>query len=144
MVHWAVGLEISPDKLKPLYLHYQNAYDHQTWEGGWPNRRICAFHFVEIRCAFCLYLQKGLEFFVIKFYSSSPSFKRNILRSLNLEFKTSAHAQIAITHYSYYLQISWHDINLKLTLEIHFDKWSWLMNFNNLIRWPFLEMCSGM
>ena len=112
--------------------------------GGWPNRRICAFHFVEIRCAFCLYLQKGLEFFVIKFYSSSPSFKRNILRSLNLEFETSAHAQIAITHYSYYLQISWHDINLKLTLEIHFDKWSWLMNFNNLIRWPFLEMCSGM
>ena len=26
-----------------------------------------------------------------------------------------------------YLQISWHDMNLKLTLGIRFDKWGWSM-----------------
>ena len=28
------GLARSRDKLKPLYLHYHNAYDHKTWHGG--------------------------------------------------------------------------------------------------------------
>ena len=28
------GLARSHDKLKPLYLHYHNAYDHKTWHGG--------------------------------------------------------------------------------------------------------------
>ena len=28
------GLERSRDKLKPLYLHYHKAYDHQTWIVG--------------------------------------------------------------------------------------------------------------
>ena len=36
--------------------------------------------------------------FLIKLCSSDPSFNRNILRSLNLKFKISAHAQITITH----------------------------------------------
>ena len=143
MVHWAVGLEIPPDKLKPLYLHYQNAYDHQIWEGGDLTEGSVHSTLWKLGVHF-VYIYRTDWNFLIKFYSSSPSFKRNILRSLNLEFKTSAHAQIAITHYSCYLQISLHDINLKLTLEIHFDKWGWLMNFNNLITWPFLEMCSDM
>ena len=37
--------------------------------------------------------------FLIKFCSSDPSFNRNILRSLYLKFKTSAHAHIAIAYY---------------------------------------------
>ena len=36
---------------------------------------------------------------LIKFYSFDPSFDRIILRSLYLKFKTSAHAQITITHH---------------------------------------------
>ena len=47
---------------------------------------------------FCLFLQNRLEFF-IKFCSSDPSFNRNILRSLYLKFKTSAHLDIIITYY---------------------------------------------
>ena len=37
--------------------------------------------------------------FFIKFCSSDPSFNRNILRSLYLKFKTSAHVHIIITYY---------------------------------------------
>ena len=37
--------------------------------------------------------------FLIKFWSSDPSFNRNFLRSLYLKFKTSVHAYIAITYY---------------------------------------------
>ena len=37
--------------------------------------------------------------FLIQFCNSNPSYNRNIVRSLHLKFKTSAHAQITITHY---------------------------------------------
>ena len=37
--------------------------------------------------------------FLTKLRSSDPSFNRNILRSLYLKFKTSAHAQIAMAYY---------------------------------------------
>ena len=37
--------------------------------------------------------------FAIKFGSSDPSFNRNILRSLYLKFKASAHAESTTTHY---------------------------------------------
>ena len=30
----AVASARSPDKLKPLYFHYQSAHDHQTWQDG--------------------------------------------------------------------------------------------------------------
>ena len=35
---------------------------------------------------------------------------------------------------TYYLQISWHDMNLKLTLGLQFDKWSWSMNLSTWSR----------
>ena len=87
---------------------------------------VCAFHFVEIQSAFCLIFRTDWNF-LIKFCSFHPSFNRNILRSIYLNFKTSAHTQIAITPTTCYLQTSWHDMNLKLTLGIHFVKWSWSM-----------------
>ena len=40
---------------------------------------------------------------------------------------------------TYYLQIFWHDMNLKLTLGTHFDKW-----FYQLDHVFFLEMHSGL
>ena len=63
-------------------------------------------------------LQRGLEFFLTKLGNSDPSYYRNILTPLYLKFKSSAHVQIAFTHYIYYLQISWFDMNLKFTLKI--------------------------
>ena len=35
---------------------------------------------------------------------------------------------------TYYLQISWHDMNLKFTLGLQFDKWSWSMNLSTWSR----------
>ena len=52
----------------------------------------------EIQSAFCLYLQKALDF-LMEFCSSDPSFNRVILRSLYLKCEISGHAPIAITHY---------------------------------------------
>ena len=52
----------------------------------------------EIQSAFCLYLQKALDF-LMEFCSSDPSFNRVILRSLYLKCEISGHVQIAITHY---------------------------------------------
>ena len=34
MTLWSSGFIRSHDKLKPLYLHYQRAYGHQTWQDG--------------------------------------------------------------------------------------------------------------
>ena len=31
---WSRGLERSRANLKQLYLHYHNAYEHQTWMDG--------------------------------------------------------------------------------------------------------------
>ena len=31
MTLWSSGLAGTCDKLKPLYLHYHNTYEHQTW-----------------------------------------------------------------------------------------------------------------
>ena len=45
--------------------------------------------------------------------------------------------QLFIT--TYYLKVSWHDMNLKLLLGILFDKWSWSM-----IMWLFWKMYSGL
>ena len=78
---------------------------HPTPFGG-------VFHIVDIHFVFCPYLR------------SDPSFNRSILTLLYLKFGTYAH-QLFIT--TYYLQISWHDMNLKLTLRIRFAKWSWSM-----------------
>ena len=72
-----------------------------------------------------VYLFRTDRNFLSNFCSSDPSFDRNILRSLYLKFKISAHAQTTVT--LYYLQISWHDMNFKLTWGMHFDKLSWLM-----------------
>ena len=67
------------------------------------NNRLCAFHFVEIfqfveiqSALFCIFRTDWN--FLIEFCSSEPNFNRNILRPLYLKFKTSAHAEIAITH----------------------------------------------
>ena len=54
--------------------------------------------FVEIQSVFFYNFRTDWKF-LIKVSSSDPSFNRNILRSLYLKFKTSAHAQIAITYY---------------------------------------------
>ena len=62
--------------------------------------------------------------FLIKFCSSDTSFDRNILTFLYLKFKTSVNVKVGNTHNYVLFTISWHDMNLKLTLEIYFDKWS--------------------
>ena len=72
-----------------------------------------------------VYLFRTDRNFLSNFCSSDPSFARNILRPLYLKFKKSTHAQMTVA--SYYLQISWHDMNLKLTWGMHFDKLNWLM-----------------
>ena len=51
-----------------------------------------------MQSAFCLYLRTGSTF-LFTFYSSDPSFNWNLLRSLYLKFKISAHAHIAMTYY---------------------------------------------
>ena len=43
----------------------------------------------------------------------------------NLKYLPMRQLQFLIT--SYYSQISWHDMKLKLALEIEFDKWNWWM-----------------
>lgn len=48
--------------------------------------------------------------------SSDLSFNKSILTLLSLKFETSAHAQIAVIYYYIFLQVSWHEMNLKLTL----------------------------
>ena len=84
------------------------------------------FHFVEIQSAF-FYIFRADWNFQIKFCSVDPSFNRNILRSLYLKFKASAHVQTAIAHcYVIFTNfLTWHV--WKLTLGINFDKWSWTM-----------------
>ena len=47
--------------------------------------------------------------------------------------------QILIT--TYYLQISWHDINLRLTLGMQFDKLSWPMTWSTWTRDFFSKSC---
>ena len=34
MTFWSRGVDRSRGKLKPLYLHYQRVYGHQTWQDG--------------------------------------------------------------------------------------------------------------
>ena len=80
----------------------------------------------EIQSPFFFCIFRTTRNFLIKFCSSDPSLNINILRSIYLKFKTCAHAQIPITHYYVLFTISGH-MNLKLTLGIHFDKWSWAM-----------------
>ena len=65
--------------------------------------------------------------FWTKFGNSDPSFNWNILTLLYLKSEMSALAQIAVIHCYILLQVPWHDINLKLTLGMLFNKWSWSM-----------------
>ena len=83
--------------------------------------------------------------FLAKFDSSDASLNRSILTFLYLKFETSARMrklQLFIT--TCHLQFSWHDINLKLTLGILFDKWSWSMILSTWSRgffWKFFLLC---
>ena len=71
--------------------------------------------------------------FLTKFWWSDLSFSRSILTSLYLKNFKYLHMSklwlFVTTYYQryYYLQISWHDLNLKFTLGILFDKWNWLL-----------------
>ena len=51
-----------------------------------------------------------------EFDSSDLSFNKSILTLLSLKSETSAHTQIAVIYYYIFLQVSWHEMNLKLTL----------------------------
>ena len=57
-----------------------------------------AFHFVEMQST-CFYIFRRDWNFLMKFWSSDPSFNRKILRSLYLKLKPSAHGHIAITYH---------------------------------------------
>ena len=81
------------------------------------SQRGCAFHFVEIQSAFCLYLQNEYKF-LTKFSSFDPSFNRSTLILLYLKSKTSAYAQIALIHYYILLSISFL-IDMILILNLH-------------------------
>ena len=82
--------------------------------------------------------------FLSKFWTSDPSVNRNIFRSLYLEFKTSTHVQIAITHYYVLFTNIWirnrDDMNLRFTLGKHFGKWSGSMILSTWSR-DFLQKC---
>ena len=54
--------------------------------------------------------------FLTKFVSSNPSSNRNILTLLYLKFETYVHVQITVIHYNIFLQVSWNDMDLKLSL----------------------------
>ena len=75
------------------------------------NTTHCAFHFVkifhyvEIQFAYCLYLQKGLEF-LTKFWYPDQMLSRNIFKPLYLKAETSALHNLRFLFYTYYLQIS--------------------------------------
>ena len=61
--------------------------------------------------------------FLTKFDSSDSSFNKSILTLLYLKSETSVRKfQLSIN--KYYLQVSWHDMDLKDALGILFDKWS--------------------
>ena len=78
---------------------------HSTW-WKYPTSWKFNQHFVYI-------FRTGWNF-LIKIWSSNLSYNRNILRSLYLKFKTSAHAQITITHYyvlfTYFL--TWYELEI--------------------------------
>ena len=46
--------------------------------------------------------------------SFESSFNRSILALPYLKFEIFAHAQLQLFHTAYYLQVSWHDMNLNL------------------------------
>ena len=68
-----------------------------------------------------------LGIFLIKLWSSVPSFNIIILIPIYLKFETSSHAQITITYYYILFRLSLYDMKLKLKLEIFFDIWNWSM-----------------
>ena len=74
------------------------------------------FRFVEMKSTFFLIFRRDGNF-LIKFCSSDSSFNRNILRSLYLKFKASAHAHIAIAYYYALFTnfLTWYEF-LKLSL----------------------------
>ena len=78
-------------------------------EGVKKKVRVVHFTSWKFTSHFVYILRTDLNF-LIKFCNSDPSFNRNILRKLQL---------LIIT---YYLEISWNDMNLKLTLGIHSDE----------------------
>ena len=80
--------------------------------------------------------------FFIKFCYSDPSFNRNIWRSIYLKFK-----QLRMSNCnSSLLRISWHEINLKLSLHWRYilisEVGQWFYQVD--ITWLFLEMYSGL
>ena len=61
--------------------------------------------------------------FLTKLGSPNPSLNRSILTLVYLKFETSPHPQmhkLKLFINTYYLQVSWHDMNLKFG-----DQWSW-------------------
>ena len=74
-------------------------------------------HSTSWKCSlYFVYIFRTGRNFLIKLCSSDPSLSINILRSLYLKFKTSAHAHIANTYYYDDLEISWHEMNFKFSL----------------------------
>ena len=70
-------------------------------------------------CIWCISSER-IGVFSIKFCSSDPSFNRNILRSLYLKFKISAHALILITHW-YVLFLTWYEFETCWQWFYHLD-----------------------
>ena len=71
------------------------------------------FRFADIHLHF-MHIFRTDWIFWTKFGSSDPSFNRGILTLLVLKFETSASAEIAVNHIgvnTYYLQVSWNDMN---------------------------------
>ena len=96
-----------------------------------------AFHFIEIQSAF-FHIFRTDRKFLTKFANSEPTFNRSILTLLYLIFEISAFIS------AYYLQLSLHDMNLKLTSRIRFDEWSWPMTSSTWSRDFFLKMYFGL
>ena len=70
-------------------------------------------------------IQNKLKFFKAKFGSFDPSYKTMILILYTWNSKHLHIRKLYLLISLYFLQVSWHDMNLKLTSGTFFDKRSW-------------------
>ena len=80
--------------------------------------------------------------FLLKFCSSHPSFSRNILRSLYLNFKTSAYTHIAISYYYALFTnfLIWYELNSHCYILIN-EVGQWFYQLHHL---TFLKIYSNL
>ena len=124
-----------------------------TWRGKWlfhgkPEAVCVCLHegYIPphgIQSAFCLYFHNGFKFFLTKFGSSDLKLNRNILTLSIWNLKHLSMSKFQLFINIYYLQVTWHDTSLKLTLQYllinEVGQW-----FFDLITWLFQKIYSDL